>query len=72
MIRRKTKGRLIHISQIRPIIEWTIRMPNRYRIIIIEELIEMGYLKKIKRNDYEILPLPINPPNDSLGNPLWT
>ena len=74
MIKREANGgNIIHISKIHPVIKWAIRLPRKYQIEVIKELVDCGYLKKIGRDNYEILTVNIkNPPCDSLGDPLWT
>lgn len=73
MLKRESKGSItIHISQIHPIVKWYIRMPKKIQVETIQELVECGYLKKISRDNYEL----INIENkkalcDSLGEPLW-
>jgi len=65
-------GNRIHISKIHPIIKWSIRVPRKYQFEVIKELVELGLLKKLDRDNYEIQSVQIkNPPIDSLGEPLW-
>lgn len=73
MLKREVNGgNLIHISKIHPIIKWAVRLPRKYQFEVIKELVEFGLLKKIGRDNYEILTVRIKtPPIDSLGNPLW-
>lgn len=72
MIRRKCKNnRVIHISKIRPIVKWTTRLPEKYRMQIVQELVECGFLRKLTRDDYEIVHHNITPLSDSIGRPLW-
>ena len=72
MLKRKVKGgNIIKISEIMPIIKWCVRMPNRYRRDIIKEMCEFGLLKKLSRDNYEILNVRNKPMIDSLGHPLW-
>jgi hypothetical protein len=72
MIKRHAKGRvLIHISEINPIIKWTVKLPHKYAPEILRELVELGFLKRLKHDAYEIIPLNVNPLCDSLGEPLW-
>jgi len=65
-------GNCIHISKVYPIVKWFVRLPKRYHIEIIDELVEYKLLKRLNRDNFELLP----PSNsiclqDSLGNPLW-
>jgi hypothetical protein len=73
MIKRKVGGgNIIQIGEIHPVIKWCVRLPRKYQAEIIKELVEAGLLKKIGRDNYEILPcLHRKPPIDSLGEPLW-
>lgn len=72
MLKRKMRGgNIIHISQINPIIRWTIRIPKKYMLDIIDELIECNLIKKLKKDNYEIITINRNPLRDSLGEPLW-
>ena len=72
LIRRDAGGsRIIHISKIHPIIKSTVRIPRKYQKEIIDELVESGLLRKIDRDNYEILSTTIDPPFDSLGERLW-
>jgi len=69
---RKGKGcRILSVSEIHPIIKWRIRIPRKYQFIIITELIQFGLLKKVGRDNYEILNCPYKSPVDSLGEPFW-
>jgi hypothetical protein len=79
MLKREGNGsRVIHISRIHPIVKWLVRVPRKYQVDIIKELVELGFLKKVDRDNYEIvspsrcLSNSYNrPPIDSLGFPLW-
>jgi len=72
MLRRAVNGgNIIHISQIHPVVKWIIRVPKKYQLEIIKELIACGYLKKRSRDDFEIAPIVCKPLSDSLGEPLW-
>lgn len=64
-------GNLIHISKIHPIVKWVIRLPRKYQRDIIHELVDCGLLKKIDRDNYEIITCRLRAPVDSLGSPLW-
>ena len=64
-------GNIIHISKIHPIIKWVIRLPRKYQVEIIRELVNFGLLKKKDRDNYEIITQRVKPLYDSLGNPLW-
>ena len=72
MIKREANGgSTIHISKIHPIVKWTIRIPRKYQIGIIQEMVDYGFLKRRARDNYIILPLKDKPLCDSLGEPLW-
>jgi len=71
LIRRESNGGFIHISQIHPVIKWYIRLPKKYQHDFIQELITFELLKKVGRDNFEVLPLNHSPPIDSHGNPLW-
>ena len=72
MLKRKAKGcSVISIGEIMPIVKWCVRIPNRYRRDIINELCEYGLLKKLNRDSYEFLKIKNKPMIDSLGHPLW-
>lgn len=72
LIKREVQGaNLIHISKIHPIIKWVIRLPRKYQFDILRELVQEGFLKKIDRDNYEIITCRVKPPCDSLGDPLW-
>lgn len=61
----------IHIGKIHILLKWTIRIPKKYHMKIINEMEELGILKKICRDNYKIQKLRIKPLLDSLGEPLW-
>jgi len=69
--RRVGGGNIIKIGEIMPIIKWCIRMPNRYRREIIREMCEHKLLKKLSRDNYELLRIRNKPMIDSLGCSLW-
>jgi len=72
LLKREVRGgNCIHISKIHPIIKWVIRVPRKYQRDVINELIEIGLLKKKDRDNYELVTCKIKAPSDSLGNPLW-
>ena len=72
LIKREVNGKnSIHISRIHPIIKLAIRLPRKYQTEIIKELVELELLKKIDRDNYELIGRIKNPPYDSLGEPLW-
>lgn len=72
MIKRKVcGGNLIRIGEIHPIVKWCIRLPRKYQFDFIKELVDYGLLKRISRDNYEILPRYSKAPIDSLGKPLW-
>jgi hypothetical protein len=72
VIKREVNGgNLIHISKIHPLIRWTVRLPRRYQKEILHELVEYGFLKKIGRDNYEILSIRKKPLCDGMGDPLW-
>jgi len=72
MLKREANGgNIIHISKVHPIIRWVIRVPKKYQIEIIQELVDCGYLKKLGRDNYELLPIKKRKLCDSLGDPLW-
>jgi len=67
-------GNIIHLNKMMPIIKWHHhRLPKRYHLGIIEDMTRLGLLKKISRDNFEIITVPkrINPPIDGSGNPLW-
>lgn len=87
-IKRKGNGaKIISIHDIRPIIKWRIRIPVKYHFEVIKEMCYFGLLKKLSRDDYEIIEcnkltyLAVRdgdiyqyqgkPPVDSLGEPFW-
>lgn len=71
-LRKKGNGsRVVSISEIRPIIKWRVRIPQRYQFMIIEELISFGLMKKLGRDSYELLSCSRKSPVDSLGEPFW-
>lgn len=73
MLKREVGGgNLIHISKIHPVIKWAIRLPRKYQIEIIREMVQCGLLKKLGRDNYEIITLRCKPLCDSLGEPLWS
>jgi len=78
IMKRETNGAscIIHISKITPIIKETARIPRRYHLDVLKELVEYGLLRKINRDNYMVLPpcevLPNTEPlYDSLGEPFW-
>ena len=62
---------IVHISKISPIIRETARIPRRYHLDVLKELVDYGLLRKINRDNYAVLPLDTKPLCDSLGEPLW-
>ena len=72
MLKRKVKGgNLIRTSEILPIIKWCVRMPHKYRRDILKEMCKAGLLKKLSRDNYELLRTKFEPMTDSLGDVLW-
>lgn len=71
-IRKKGNGsKVVSIDDIKPIVRWRIRIPKKYQFCVVEELIDYGLLKKLGRDNYEILPCYRKAPIDSLGEPFW-
>lgn len=72
MLKRKVKGgNIIRTSEMLPIIKWCVRMPHKYRSDILKELCRVGLLKKLSRDNYELLRIKVKPMTDSLGDALW-
>jgi len=72
MLKRKVRGgNIIRVGEIMPIIKWCIRMPHKYRRDILKELCDARLLKKLNRDNYEILRTNKKPMTDSLGDALW-
>jgi hypothetical protein len=74
MLKKELKGsNIIHISKIYPIVRWWIRLPRKYNLEIIKEMEEYGLLRKINRDEYEILPISKSQIHltNYLGDPLW-
>lgn len=72
MLKREANGStIIHISRIHPIVKWAIRLPKKYQTEIVKELCDCGLLRKLDRDNYELLSCNRRAPVDSLGNPLW-
>lgn len=83
MLKREVNGNIIHISQIKPIVRWIVRIPHKSQMEVINELVEFGYMKKISRDCYELSSIANEREFiisgeivktkicDSLGNPLW-
>ena len=73
MLKRQTKGNIVKIENIHPVIKWFIRIPKKYHGEILKDLVKDKLLKKINRDNYMILTRPdILPiPSDHLGEPLW-
>ena len=73
MLKREIRnGNIIHISQINPVIKWAIRVPRKYQIQVIKEMVECGLMKKVGRDNYELITIKAKPLCDSLGEPLWS
>jgi len=70
MLKRKG-GNIIRIREIMPIVKWCVRMPQKYRRDIIKEMCDYGLLKKLSRDNYELLRIRNKVMTDSLGHPLW-
>lgn len=71
-IRRKINGsKIVHIDLIKQIIKWRNRIPEQYQFIVVKELLDYGLLKRISRDNYEILGCRNKSPIDSLGEPFW-
>lgn len=72
MKREVKEGNIIHISQINTIIKRAIRIPRQYQYEVLNELIAIGLLKRLGRDNFEIKTEIMNKPlYDSLGEPLW-
>jgi hypothetical protein len=71
LIKREYGSSLISPNQIYPIIKWYIRLPRKYQHKFLWELVEIGLLKKVGRDNLKVLPLNHSSPIDSHGNPLW-
>lgn len=73
LIKREVgEGNIIHISKVHPIIRWHIRLPRKYQMDVLEEMVELGLLKKINRDKFEIMNIHKRvPPTDCMGDPLW-
>lgn len=72
MLKRKVRGgNIIRTGEMLPIIKWCVRMPQRYKRDILKELVDVGLLKKLSRDNYELLNTRIKPMTDSLGDALW-
>jgi len=72
MLKRKAGGcAMIKIGDMSPIIKWCIRLPKRYQVEIIKELVDIGLLDKVGRDNYNIRDSLRKAPIDSLGEPLW-
>jgi len=71
-IKKEANGeKVLKIAKINPIIKWTVRLPHKYQQEVLKELVECGFVKRIKRDDYQILDIKKSPLCDSLGDPLW-
>ena len=69
---KSKSGNCLHVSKINAIVKWFVRLPRRYHLNIIDELVEHRCLKKLNRDNYEVLPINTSLSlQDSLGNPLW-
>jgi len=64
-------GNIIHISKINPIVKHTNRIPRKYQVEIVKEMVDAGLLKRLDRDNYEIVTCHIKPLYDSLGDPLF-
>jgi hypothetical protein len=65
-------GNIIHIKQINPIIKWYVRLPRKYQYDVIREMLDLGLLKRLGRDNFELVSVSkYKPPIDSLGEPLW-
>jgi len=74
LLKREIKGgNIIHINKIHPIIKWYIRLPRKYHYMILNEMIEVGLVKRLGRDNFELVGCEKlkEAPIDSLGNPLW-
>jgi hypothetical protein len=71
MIKRKINGNVVKIKEIKSIISWWVRLPKSYLNIILKEMEFYNLLKRLGRDNYEILCSEQAPPLDSLGEPLW-
>jgi hypothetical protein len=70
--REINNGNIIHISKMNPVIKWAIRVPRKYQIEIIKEMVDCGLLKKLSRDNYELITTRTKTLYDSLGEPLWS
>lgn len=65
-------GNQIHISQIHPIVKWHFRVPRKSQMNFIQEMIEFGLIKRVDRDNYEIITCPnLEKVYDSNGDPLF-
>ena len=65
-------GNIIHIKQIHPVLKWIIRLPRQYQYDILKEMIELGLLKRLNRDEFELVSIRIKKaPIDYHGEPLW-
>ena len=65
-------GNIIHISKVHPIIRWYIRIPRKYQMDILKEIVELGLLRRINSDKLEIMNIYKRiPPTDYMGEPLW-
>ncbi len=72
MKREIKEGNIIHIHQINTIVKRAVRIPRQYQYEIINEMLKVGLLKRLGRDNFEIKTTIIEkPPYDSLGSPLW-
>lgn len=71
MKRAVRNGNVIGVRDMKAIIKFHIRIPKRYQNSMIKELIELELLKRLGRDNYEIITITRKAPIDSLEEPLW-
>jgi hypothetical protein len=71
ILKRKVNGNIISSKEIKPIIRWWIRIPKKYHNDFLKEMESCNLIKRLGRDNYEILSCSFKAPCDSLGFPLW-
>lgn len=73
VLKREFKDKVsITIQDIKKNLKWYIRIPKRYQDEVIKEMVELGLLIKINRDNYVLIPnIKECAPIDSYGTPLW-
>ena len=70
-VKQKQRGNIVDRKKILEILRFIIRIPGPHQLDFLDEMIKIGFFKKLSRDRYEILRKNVKHPKDFYGNPLW-